>query len=171
MRKVFDDTALRSVVVDEGIVEKGNEQIEQNANSFQDASSVTKLYKETSLTTMDTGRLILICYDSALEYLNMALFGIENRKYEKKYEGLTKAFKAIAVLLDSLDYNQGGDVAQNLDTFYRYILKKILDIDISKNKEELKKIIEYVTIMRDAWKEALGKKEGNSNGGEKTTDK
>ena len=62
-----------------------------------------------------------------------------------------KAVAAIEILKSSLNFEQGGDIARNLEQIYEYSLNQ-LSLIIKNDKEyELDTVISIISSLVDAW--------------------
>jgi len=59
---------------------------------------------------------------------------------------------ALQILQGSLDFEQGGDIAQNLYRIYEYIKLCVSDIE-QKDEQKLKICIQIVSEIVDAWEQ------------------
>ena len=116
-------------------------------------------YRKTSVVTADPKRLVLICYEGAIENLKIA----KNRYVEKDYEGkciaVKKAQDIIDELLCSLDFEKGGAIARNLESLYRYMLGRILQGDVNKDVSALDEVIGILNELKSAWEEIFSKQD------------
>lgn len=112
-------------------------------------------YQETSILTADPGRLIIMCYEKAIHHLSAAVGHYENKEYEAKAKNLQKAIDIITELNSCLDMKRGGDIAQNLDALYRYMLAHLLESDLKRNIEGFRNIIGMLKELEEAWREII----------------
>ncbi len=109
-------------------------------------------YRETQINTANQGKLIVMLYDGAIKFLNIA---IENMKSPSTYDvvntNIIKAQDIITELLLSLNMNEGGEVSQNLFNLYMYFKKQMLEANIQKKPEVLQPVLDNLKMLRDAW--------------------
>ena len=87
-------------------------------------------YRKTNITTSDPMRLVIMCYEGAIDSLKLAKEKMKEKNYEKKGEAIIKAQDIIDELLCSLDLEKGGAIASNLSSLYNYMLRRILHGDV-----------------------------------------
>ncbi|MCL1911589.1 MAG: flagellar export chaperone FliS [Leptospirales bacterium] len=127
-------------------------------------------YKETQVTTANQGKLIVMLYDGAIKFLNIAAENMESPKtYDVANTNIIKAQDIVTELLLSLNMADGGEIARNLFNLYMFFKKQLLDANISKDPEKIKPVISNLKTLRDAWDQisANESKSDNANIGSK----
>ena len=128
-------------------------------------SNVSSTYKETKVKTASQGQLIIMLYDEAVRQLSMAVEHLESNKAEKKDPGkiekiskaVMKAEEIITELMVSLDFDQGGDISQNLFSLYTWFNRELLEANISQNKDRMANVKNMIIDLRDVWHEVVSK--------------
>ena len=115
--------------------------------------SALNAYKETNLTEIDDAsphKLIELTFKD----LKKNLLIIRRKLDENKSIGGLESAKAIAafqILKSSLNYENGGEIAKNLEQIYNYSLNQ-LHLIIKDDKEyELESVISIISSLVDAW--------------------
>ena len=115
--------------------------------------SALNAYKETDLTEIDNAtphKLIELTFKD----LKKNLLIIRRKLDENKSIGGLESAKAIAafqILKSSLNYENGGEIAKNLEQIYNYSLNQ-LQLVIKNDKEyELDSVISIISSLVDAW--------------------
>ena len=70
-------------------------------------------YQQTQVTTVDKGRLIVLLYEGAIKFLHQAKVCQEENDVAGKANHINRALDIISELNQSLNMNEGGDLAQN----------------------------------------------------------
>ncbi|MCF7928918.1 MAG: flagellar export chaperone FliS [Spirochaetales bacterium] len=128
-------------------------------------------YKETNIKTAGPGKLILMLYDEAVRQLDIALdlMEKESKELDKVNNSLGKTQDIIAELMASLDFDKGGDIAQNLFSLYIFFNQQLMDANIHKSSDPIKKVRQMLVDLREAWGQVISKSGGKSgyseNGG------
>jgi flagellar protein FliS len=114
--------------------------------------------------------LIVLLYDGISESLAAARGHIERKEYKKAGEYFSRAMTIISGLRETLDFESGSPVAQDLLKFYNALTRQIIHSQTTKDLELLDKCIEWTTSVREAWSELV--RQGDSvyqtRGGEDT---
>ena len=115
--------------------------------------SALNAYKETDLTEIDNAtphKLIELTFKD----LKKNLLIIRRKLDENKSIGGLESAKAIAafqILKSSINYENGGEIAKNLEQIYNYSLNQ-LQLVIKNDKEyELDSVISIISSLVDAW--------------------
>ncbi len=122
-------------------------------------------YKETHIKTASGGKLILMIYDEAVRQLDIAMEALENGSYkmDSVNNSIIKTQDLITELIVSLDFEKGGEIASSLFSLYMFFNQQLMEANIKKDPELLKKVRVYLTDLRGAWTEVVAKA-GSENG-------
>ncbi len=108
-------------------------------------------YKKTQVATANQGKLIVMLYDGAIKFLNIAIEKMEPKTYDVVNTNIIKAQDIITELLLALNMKEGGEISQNLFNLYIYFKKNLLEANIKKDPELIKPIIKMLKELRDSW--------------------
>ncbi len=115
--------------------------------------SALNAYKETNLSEIEDAsphKLIELTFKD----LKKNLLIIRRKLNEKQKIGGLESAKAVAafeILKSSLNFEQGGEIAKNLEQIYDYSLNQLSFI-IKEDKEyELDTVISIISSLVDAW--------------------
>ncbi len=121
------------------------------------STRATDTYTETSVETQDQGKLVVMLYDGAINYLRIAKRALENEDYAKKGEYINRAQDIITELDNSLDMNVGGDLAQNLRALYGFMTMHLTEANADGEPEKIQECIDLLEELHEAWDEAARK--------------
>ena len=108
-------------------------------------------YRETQIATANQGKLIVMLYDGAIKFLNIALENMDPKTYDVVNVNLLKTQDIISELLVSLNMEVGGEVSQNLFNLYMYFKRRLLEANMKKDPDIVKHTIKLLKDLRDAW--------------------
>ncbi len=108
-------------------------------------------YKETQVTTANQGKLIVMLYDGAIKFINIAIENMDPKTYDIVNTNIIKASDIVTELLLSLNMNEGGEISKNLLNLYLYFKKRLLEANMNKDPEILKELTAHLKSLRDAW--------------------
>jgi flagellar protein FliS len=110
-------------------------------------------YRQLSVQAASPLGLVVMLYDGAITALLRAIDAIEAHDIERKCHHLNRALAIIVQLEGTLNFDEGGEIARNLQGFYAYSRAKMMKSNAENSVESLRPLIEYYTALRDAWKE------------------
>ena len=116
-------------------------------------------YHRTNIVTADPKRLVLMCYEGAIDNLKIGRQKIIEKDYEAKGRALTKAQDIINELLCSLDFEKGDAIAKNLDSLYNYMSRRIIHADVNKDIKAIDEVIGMLSELKFAWEEIFYKQD------------
>lgn len=109
--------------------------------------------KQTSVMTASPQELTLMLYDGAIKFGNQAIGAIENNEIEKAHNFIIRVQDIIEEF--RLTLNMDYDIAENLDLMYDYIYRRLLEANITKNKDIIGEVVDLIRELRNTWKEAM----------------
>jgi flagellar protein FliS len=112
-------------------------------------------YRENQITTTDSCTVLLMLYDGAIDALKRAVSFMAQGEMAAKGRDLLRANDIINQFIASLDYEVGGEIAQNLDGLYRYMLDQILLANLNNDPLRLSTVIALLSTLKSAWEEAI----------------
>ena len=117
------------------------------------AQSYGSVQLVTGVATADNVQLIQMLFDGLLESLSAARGHIQHGAIAEKSKALGRASRIVLGLQGALDFNQGGDLASNLNELYSYVTKRIFHINVRNDLEALDEIYGLMSEIREAWNE------------------
>lgn len=115
-------------------------------------------YQAVQVTTCDRGRLLLMMYEGAIKFLKTSLVGLEEKDLAKFCRFLSKAQAIVAELMNTLDFEKGGTIAQDLDRLYDFMLFYLSEANLYRDAKRIQKTIDLLDVIYSAYKEII---EGN----------
>jgi flagellar protein FliS len=104
-------------------------------------------------TTTNPLDLIIQLYDGAISRLNKTAFYMNKGDLGKKVHYLVRAIAIIEELLASLNTEEGGEVAQNLQELYVYMLKELTLANANNDVAKVKHVEALLRDLLTAWKQ------------------
>ncbi len=97
--------------------------------------------------------LVIILYDLLINDLEQAVVALEDRDIERRSVEIKHALLVLQQLEGSLDMENGGEAAQTFARFYSALRSKIFEAHLKASPEILKKQIELIFDVRQAWQQ------------------
>ena len=110
-------------------------------------------YQNSAIQTASPAELTLMLYEGAIKFCNIALMAKKKKDYNKVNENLKKAQRIITEFRVTLDHKY--PVWEDFDRVYDYIYRRLVEGNISKDKEIIEDALKYIREMRDTWKEVM----------------
>lgn len=110
-------------------------------------------YMASGINSLSPLELVIKLYDGAINFLNRVANAIEARDKVTKIQYINKTRAIIEELLNSLKVEEGGEVAQNLQDLYTYMLIELARLHASENLDKVYHIQDLLRTLRSAWQE------------------
>jgi flagellar protein FliS len=110
-------------------------------------------YAKNKILTASPAELTLMLYEGAIKFCNIAIAAIEEKNVEKAHNNITKVENIIAEFLSTLDHKY--PVAKDFENVYNYLMERLLEANLKKDKEILEEVLTHLRTMRDTWKEVM----------------
>ena len=112
-------------------------------------------YKQTSIKTANRGQLLIMLYEAAIRNIKKAAAAIEIKDLGVKGAMIGKVHDIIIELLNTLDFEAGGDIARDLERLYNFMIEQLVKANVENNKEPLLVIQKLLESLLGAWREAV----------------
>lgn len=110
-------------------------------------------YANNKVMTASPAELTLMLYEGAIKFCNIAIMGIEEGSIQKAHDNIMKAEQIIQELKATLNHKY--PVAQDFENIYNYLIRRIHEANIRKDKAILEEVNEHLRGVRDTWKEVM----------------
>jgi flagellar protein FliS len=94
-------------------------------------------------------------YDGCLKFLRLAKEGVEAGDIAKFSRFLSKAQAVIAELMNTLDFERGGQIARDLDRLYDFMLYYLTEANIQKDGTKIQRVIDLLSTVSSAYREII----------------
>jgi len=124
-------------------------------------SKAIKAYSDSSINTsvsMSTSsELIVLVFEKIFDYLRIGKVAIENNKLA--IEEFTKINDLINLgLVASLNKEEGGEIAKNLEFIYLWAMNKITEARLTKSHEKIDDVIKVLMPIYESWESLCNSK-------------
>ena len=110
-------------------------------------------YANNKIMTATPAELTLMLYEGAIKFCNVAIMAIEKGDIEKAHVNIMKTEHIIEEFQGAL--NHSYQVAEHFDNVYDYVMYRLREANINKDKEMLEEVLQHLRTMRDTWKEVM----------------
>ena len=112
-------------------------------------------YKKTSIHTASKEQILLMLYQAAIKNCKKAMEAIDSKEIAKKGEYIGKLQDIVIELNNSLDFEIGGSVAEELSSLYDYLLFSSTQANMKIDKEPLVGCLNVLNTLYEGWTEAV----------------
>ena len=112
-------------------------------------------YTTNKILTASPAEVTLMLYEGAIKFCNIAIVAIEHGEIEKAHVNIKKTQRIIEEFRNTLDRKY--EVAEDFDRIYVYVLRRLFEANIKKDKEILEEVNGHLRSLRDTWKEVMKK--------------
>ena len=120
---------------------------------------VAKSYKAQSVQTASPGKLVLMLFDGCLRFTLAASKAFDEEEFTKRNEdinnNLIRAQNIVTELQSSLDMSVPGDLPGTLFRLYDFVMHKLQQANLKKEREPIAEAEKIINELRDAWAEML----------------
>jgi len=117
-------------------------------------SKVANAYKNTEIATSvssaNANDLILLVYSRVLENLRLGKQELENNRPGIKEFSMVNELINLG-LVASLDYQKGGEIAQNLRKIYLWAMHMVIEARLTNSHEKLDEVINIFNGLSQSW--------------------
>ncbi|MCI6713447.1 MAG: flagellar export chaperone FliS [Lachnospiraceae bacterium] len=110
-------------------------------------------YQKNKILTASPAEITLMLYEGAIKFCNVAIIAIEQNDIEKAHNNIRKTQRIIEEFRNTLDHQY--PVAEDFDRIYVYVLRRLFEANIKKDKEILEEVNTHLRSLRDTWKEVM----------------
>ena len=123
-----------------------------NTTNFNNA---VKQYSQVGVTSgveqASPHRLIQMLMGGAIDRIAIAKGAMERKDTANKGANISWAISIIDGLRASLDKNAGGEIAQNLDDLYDYMIRRLMRANMEDNPDLLDEVLSLLRSIKSAW--------------------
>ncbi|MDC9597307.1 flagellar export chaperone FliS [Xenorhabdus anantnagensis] len=120
--------------------------------------SASQLYAqvdlESEIMNASPYQLIQILFNGALSALRRAIILMQQGNIPEKGLAISKAINIIDNgLKEGLDFEKGGEIAQNLFDLYDYMGRRLLHANLRNDEKAITEVINLLTEISDSWRQ------------------
>jgi len=110
-------------------------------------------YANNKVMTASPAELTLMLYEGAIKFANLAIVAIEEKDIQKAHTNIMKVERIIEEFQSTLDHKY--PVAKDFDEVYKYLMERLKEANLKKDKEIMEEVLKHLRTMRDTWKEVM----------------
>lgn len=117
------------------------------------ANNAYSQYANNKILTASPAELTLMLYEGAIKFCNIAIMAIESKDIEKAHNNIMKVQRIIEEFQITLDFKY--PIANDFNNVYNYLMRRLREANMTKDKEILEEVNRHIRTMRDTWKEVM----------------
>jgi len=110
-------------------------------------------YATTQISTASSVQVVVLLYDGAISSMKLAQEGIVALNFHDKARFLDRALRVVGELSASLNMEEGGVVAKDLQRLYEYIQFELTQANLKNEPGRLEAPIRCMGVLREAWQD------------------
>jgi len=114
-------------------------------------SSYSDYGYNTEIEYADPHRLIQMLFEGALKRISFAKGAMQRKQIVEKGKFISQTIEIVGGLRASLDSDNGGDIAANLESLYEYINRQLVTANLKNSEEILDEVAGLLTDVKVAW--------------------
>ena len=112
-------------------------------------------YANNKVNMASPAELTLMLYEGAIKFNNIAMEAIDRNDIQEAHNNIMKADRIIREL--SITLNRQYAVAKDFDTIYNYLMRRLHEANMKKDKAILEEVNTHLRSVRDTWKQVMQK--------------
>jgi len=111
-------------------------------------------YKNNQVLNASPEQILIMLYDGALRFIRQAKAAIEAGDIAEKCRAISKTVAIVAEFSNTLDRENGGEIAEDLSRLYDFSLRELSMANIKNDAARLEPIEKILQDLRDGFAEA-----------------
>lgn len=109
------------------------------------------MYQQNQILTASPKKLVSLLFEGSIKNLSLAKIYLDKKDYEQVNRVLQKHQDIILELQGTLNFEQGGEVARNLDMMYTYLYEQAMLANVQKNVTIIDDSVKIVKELLETW--------------------
>ena len=119
------------------------------------ANNYANQYKQTAVKTANRGQILIMLYEAAIQNVKKATLALDKKDIPNKGVFIGKAHDIINELLNTLDFEVGGNIARDLERLYNFTIEQLVKANMTNTREPLLAVEKTLHTLLDGWKVAI----------------
>jgi len=119
------------------------------------ANPYLQQYKKSQVETATPEQLLILLFDGSIQFLNKAKASIASGDASQATSAIFSCQKIILEFMNTLDMENGGELAQKLYGLYGYLYKTLVKAGIVQDIQKIDEVMGFLSSLRDTWQKAI----------------
>ena len=120
---------------------------------------VYRKYLAQQIMSASPAKLVSMLYERAITLLHQTVEAIEAGEFEQRWQSNAKATEVIYHLWDTLDRERGGEIAENLNRLYGFMMMRLTMVDVENDAQAARDVIGLLEPLQRSWHEVAERTE------------
>jgi flagellar protein FliS len=121
-----------------------------------------QVYRQTQALTAAPGELVVMLYRGAVRFVSAAADAIDARDLQGAHNNLVRAQAIVSELMETLDFERGGELAHNLLVIYESLNRRLVEANLRKDAALAREVEQHLRELLPAWEQAVQQTAGHS---------
>ncbi|WP_351088361.1 flagellar export chaperone FliS [Shewanella sp. S1-49-MNA-CIBAN-0167] len=113
--------------------------------------SYRKVSLDSEISVASPHRIIQMMFAGGLERLAQSRYAIENRDMNNKGLFIGKAIGIVNGLNNSLNMDEGDEIAGNLSQLYDFIIMKVTEANLKNDTQAIDDAVAVLRTLKEGW--------------------
>jgi flagellar protein FliS len=113
--------------------------------------NVARDYQKANVTTADRVRIVVMCYEGCIANASRAQEEMRKGNVADKGVYLGKAAAIVTELLNTLDKERGGEIAERLELLYWYVLNSFSQANLKQDPTLMDGALRVLKELKEGW--------------------
>jgi len=118
-------------------------------------------YLAQQVMSATPAKLVAMLYERAITLLRETVAAIESGDIERRWTANGKASEVISHLWGTLDRERGGEIAENLNRLYGFMMMRLTMVDVENSAQAARDVIVLLEPLRRSWQKIADGEHGN----------
>lgn len=114
-----------------------------------------KAYQQTQVTTAKPEKILLMLYEGAIKFCKVANQRMAAGDIAGKGTYISKTLAIVSELMNTLDHEVGGQLAQDLENLYVFMQDKLIQANLHNRSEDLEIVERLLATLYAAWDDVV----------------
>lgn len=123
-------------------------------------------YQSVQVLTADRVRLVIMLYEGILRFNRLAQIAIGGKDIQGRSVHLNRSLEIIGELANSLNMDEGGEVAGNLARLYDFCSMRLTEANLKNDASSVEQVNKVILELKAGW-EAISTESQRQNAAER----
>lgn len=117
-------------------------------------AKAAQAYQRNAVLTASPEKIIQMLYDAAIRHLEQGRNALDDPSTTHSAQvgiSLGKALSIIGELRSALDYDKGGEVAQQLGSLYEFTIEQLTQANLTRSPEHIDPTLRVMRTLKEGW--------------------